>query len=122
MQALSDPRSGFVVKGYVHDQIAALASHRLQVAPLRFGAGVKGKVCDSWSAGTPVVTTSIGAEGMVDSAISPWGGAVHDDVSSFAASTAQLYCDEAAFAQAQVRDQCASVPVPVPTCATVRRE
>ena len=33
-------------------------------APLRFGAGLKGKVVEAWSHGTPVVTTPIGAEGL----------------------------------------------------------
>ena len=39
-------------------------SLRLSVAPLRFGAGAKGKVASSLAAGVPCVTTSIGAEGM----------------------------------------------------------
>lgn len=37
---------------------------RLSLAPLRFGAGVKGKISQALSLGLPVVTTSIGAEGM----------------------------------------------------------
>ena len=34
------------------------------LAPLRFGAGIKGKIVDAWMHGLPVVTTPIGAEGM----------------------------------------------------------
>lgn len=34
------------------------------LAPLRFGAGVKGKIVDAWMEHTPVVTTPIGSEGM----------------------------------------------------------
>ena len=34
------------------------------LAPLRFGAGIKGKIVDAWTFGMPVVTTPIGSEGM----------------------------------------------------------
>lgn len=34
------------------------------LAPLRFGAGIKGKIVDSWINNTPVVTSPIGAEGL----------------------------------------------------------
>ena len=37
---------------------------RVLLAPLRFGAGIKGKIVDAWMHGLPVVTTPIGAEGM----------------------------------------------------------
>ena len=39
---------------------------RVVVAPLRFGAGVKGKILESMARGVPVVTTSVGAEGIPD--------------------------------------------------------
>jgi glycosyltransferase involved in cell wall biosynthesis len=41
-----------------------LASHRVSIAPLRFGAGLKGKIVEAMAAGLPVVTTPVGAEGM----------------------------------------------------------
>jgi len=53
-----------VVMGYVPDIEPLLASCRIFVAPLRFGAGMKGKIGDALSYGIPVVTTSIGAEGL----------------------------------------------------------
>jgi glycosyltransferase involved in cell wall biosynthesis len=52
------------VLGYVADLDPLYDSVRICVAPLRFGAGVKGKVGQSMAHGVPVVTTSIGAEGM----------------------------------------------------------
>lgn len=54
------------VPGYVTDQELEAYYHkcRLVVAPLRFGAGVKGKVVEAMYYQVPVVTTSIGAEGM----------------------------------------------------------
>jgi hypothetical protein len=41
-----------------------MRSYRVLLAPLRFGAGLKGKVVDAWAHGLPVCTTPIGAEGM----------------------------------------------------------
>ena len=41
-----------------------MLSYRVLLAPLRFGAGLKGKIVDAWAHGLPVVTTPIGAEGM----------------------------------------------------------
>jgi glycosyltransferase involved in cell wall biosynthesis len=52
------------VLGYVADLDPLYDSVRICVAPLRFGAGVKGKVGQSMAHGVPVVATSIGAEGM----------------------------------------------------------
>jgi GT2 family glycosyltransferase len=53
-----------VIHGYVEDVTPFFESCLLSVAPLRFGAGVKGKTNQSMSFGVPVVSTSIGAEGM----------------------------------------------------------
>lgn len=50
--------------GWVEDLDSVLDASLAMVAPLRFGAGVKGKVGRSLAAGLPVVTTTIGAEGL----------------------------------------------------------
>ena len=55
---------GVVVTGWVPDVAPYLESARVFVAPLRYGAGLKGKIGQSMGFGLPVVTTSIGAEGM----------------------------------------------------------
>jgi GT2 family glycosyltransferase/glycosyltransferase involved in cell wall biosynthesis len=52
------------VKGWVKDLDALLDHMRLNIAPLRFGAGVKGKISHALALGLPTVTTSVGAEGM----------------------------------------------------------
>ncbi len=63
---LHDPRNGFHMKGpWAGDARKLLARYRGLLAPLRFGAGIKGKILDAWAAGTPVITSDIGAEGMV---------------------------------------------------------
>lgn len=50
--------------GYVEDIRPYFEKVRMSVAPLRYGAGIKGKINSSMSFGVPVITTSIGAEGM----------------------------------------------------------
>jgi GT2 family glycosyltransferase len=54
------------ILGYVSEQelINAYSDARVAIVPLRYGAGVKGKVIESMKYGVPVVTTSIGAEGL----------------------------------------------------------
>lgn len=52
------------VLGYVPDVEPLFRSCRLMVVPLRYGAGIKGKLGESLAYGLPVVTTTIGAEGF----------------------------------------------------------
>ena len=52
------------VIGYVEDLRQLFGAVRLSIAPLRYGAGIKGKIVTSLSFGVPVVATSMAAEGM----------------------------------------------------------
>ena len=52
------------VRGWVADLTPLLESARAMVVPVRFGAGVKGKITQGMAAGLPVVTTPVGAEGL----------------------------------------------------------
>lgn len=58
--------NGVVFKGFVSEEELGNLYHtaRIVVVPLRFGAGVKGKVVEALYYGTPLVTTSVGAEGI----------------------------------------------------------
>lgn len=55
---------GVEVVGFVPDTSVWLDRAAVSVAPLRYGAGMKGKVTEALSAGVPVVTTSFGAQGL----------------------------------------------------------
>jgi putative sugar O-methyltransferase len=55
---------GVEVLGFVQDLDALMARVRVSVAPLRYGAGLKGKVASALQAGLPTVATTIAAEGM----------------------------------------------------------
>ena len=91
---LHDPALNFHILGYV-DNLEVLGSSIVSLAPLRYGAGLKGKIADSWSYGTPVVTTSIGFEGMHDSDnLDSWGGLVASDAESFASLSIKLSTDQ----------------------------
>jgi len=55
---------GVVLDGFVKDLVPLMNSMRLGVAPIRYGAGIKGKVAMTLGAGIPCICTSIAAEGM----------------------------------------------------------
>ena len=78
------------IVGYVTDeQLAAYYSAcRMVLVPLRYGAGIKGKVVEAMRCGVPVVTTGIGAEGISDAETIL---AIVDDAEAFAKEAARLY-------------------------------
>ena len=82
-----------VVTGPVpeEDLRALYARARVVIAPLRFGAGLKGKVVEAMAAGVPVVTTPVGAEGLpgADPPLVVAGSA-----EELAARLTELYTDE----------------------------
>ncbi len=84
---------GVLVHGHVADIDPYMDGCRLGIAPLRYGAGVKGKVNLSMAHGQPVVATSCAIEGMHlrdgEDAL------VADDAQAFADAIARLYEDEA---------------------------
>ena len=61
---LHNEKQGFLVKGWCEDAFTELSQAKVLLAPLRFGAGLKGKLLDAAQCGLPAVTTSIGSEGL----------------------------------------------------------
>ncbi len=90
IRALAAP--DFVVTGYVPDVAPFFTGCRLSVAPLRYGAGVKGKVNLAMSYGLPVVATSAAVEGM--HLVPGEDVMVADDPGEFAAAIERVYRDE----------------------------
>ncbi|EGV19408.1 glycosyltransferase [Thiocapsa marina] len=78
--------------GYVPDVAAWFDQSRVFVAPLRHGAGMKGKIGQSLSYGLPVVTSRIGAEGM--GLTHEVNAMICDDPEDFAAAILRLYRDD----------------------------
>ena len=61
---LHNAKEGFLVKGFAKDANEVMQAAKVCLAPIQFGAGLKGKLIDAMVNGTPSVTTTIGAEGM----------------------------------------------------------
>jgi len=91
--------NGFV--GGVEASVDYVRRARVSIAPLRYGAGLKGKVLEALACGTPVVTTSIGDEGY--GASSDGAAIVADDPEAFAGAMRRLLSDEAAWTQMSQR-------------------
>lgn len=87
-----DGKDGVYVKGFVSDEELDLLYHqsRIVVAPLRYGAGVKGKVVEALAKGAAVVTTTVGAEGIpeIDKA-----AVIADEPETFGSQVISLYRD-----------------------------
>jgi hypothetical protein len=89
---LHNEKEKFYVHGRAKDARMVMSIHRLVVAPIQFGAGVKGKFIDAMQSGTPTVTTSAGAEAM--SGKLPWNGTIVDNLQGFATAAQALYQDK----------------------------
>ena len=96
---LHKPTIGFHVMGRAKTVEEVMGKARVNLAPLRFGAGIKGKLLEGMRAGTPSVTTAIGAEGMQGDF--PWNGIVTDEAEAFAKAAVHLYQERTAWLGAQ---------------------
>ena len=96
---MDDLKSNFAVMGRADDAQQVISDSRVMLAPLRFGAGIKGKLLEAMVCGTPSVTTNIGAEAMPGKL--PWNGFVSDESKEFASAAVQLYTDSLAWRQSQ---------------------
>jgi O-antigen biosynthesis protein len=85
---------GIVPLGHMESLTEIFDRVRLTVAPLAYGAGLKGKVIDSLAAGIPCVCTSVAAEGFDLPA--PLQACVSDDPASIAESIVRIHNDKAA--------------------------
>jgi len=87
IQQLAGPN--IQVLGYVADVKPIFDRARVSVAPIRFGAGVKGKVNQSMALGVPVVVTSVAAEGMY--LVHEQNAMIADDPESFADAVVRVW-------------------------------
>jgi hypothetical protein len=85
------------ILGWVPDLNPFLNRARVSVSPLRFGAGVKGKISQALSFGLPVVTTSIGSEGM--SLTDGIDSLIRDSADGFAEAVTHLISDDSIWNQ-----------------------
>lgn len=89
---LHNAKEGFLVKGWAEDAQEVMQNARICLAPLRFGAGIKGKLVEAMQMGTPSITTQIGAEAM--HGLLPWNGVITDNIETFIDAAVSLYEDK----------------------------
>jgi glycosyltransferase involved in cell wall biosynthesis len=88
---LENKNIGFLLHGYAQSQFKVISEARVMLAPISFGAGVKGKLLDAMQCSTPSVTTPIGSEGISEL---PWPGVVASSIDSFVSSAVDLYSNQ----------------------------
>lgn len=99
--ALHNPKQGFLVKGWAEDAFEVIRNAKVLLAPIRFGAGIKGKLAEAMLNGTPSVTTPIGSEAMLYPAQAEWPGSITTDSTSFATNAIELYQNQEQWKKAQ---------------------
>jgi glycosyltransferase involved in cell wall biosynthesis len=93
------PKERFLVLGRAKNAFDVVSKARVVLAPLRFGAGAKGKLIEAMQCGTPSVTTTIGAESMNGDLV--WSGSIADDPAAIAKASIVLYQEQNLWHQAQ---------------------
>ena len=88
---LHNEKEQFLIKGFAEHVNDVMQQAKVCLAPIRFGAGLKGKLIDAMQNGTPCVTTTVGAEGMFGD-LEP-NGFIEDIPEIFANKAVQLYGD-----------------------------
>lgn len=96
---LHSPKENFHIMGRAENAKDTIGKHKVLLAPIQFGAGVKGKFIDAMQVGTPSVTTTIGAEAMRGNL--DWNGFIEDDVELFIEKAVELYQNKDLWIQSQ---------------------
>ncbi|MBU2901978.1 glycosyltransferase family 4 protein [Maribacter dokdonensis] len=96
---MHNPKEKFLVHGRADHVDDVMQNAKVCLAPLRFGAGIKGKLLSAMQNGTPSVTNTLGAEGM--HGILDWNGYIENDHSAFVEAAVRLYTKKEAWQTAQ---------------------
>ena len=99
IRSMHNKKDGFLLHGYVEDAFEVVNSSRVLLAPLRFGAGLKGKLILAMQCGTPAAMSTIAAEGMFGS--DQPNGIIEDDPSLFVKKCIDLYTQESLWTEYQ---------------------
>ena len=99
IQQLHNKKEGFLIKGFVEDSNFIVSQAKVVLAPLRFGAGIKGKLTQAMRCGTPSITSKIGAEAMQGNI--SWNGFIADNHEDFAQKAIKLYQQKEVWQNAQ---------------------
>lgn len=89
---LHNENEGFLILGRADSVQQIMSEAKILLAPLRFGAGIKGKLIEAMQYGIPSITTQIGAESI--NGTLKWNGTITDDESDVADAAVTLYNNE----------------------------
>ncbi|WP_333810154.1 glycosyltransferase family 4 protein [Flavobacterium sp.] len=95
---LHNEKEGFLIKGRAESVVDVYSKARVLLAPIPYGAGLKGKLFEAMQLGLPSVTTKMGAEGMNGSL--DWNGFISDE-NDFVEKAVRLYNDKSLWETAQ---------------------
>ena len=95
VEQMQNKKEGFYIKGFTEDANLVMQNARVCLSPLRFGAGLKGKLIDAMQNGAPCAMSTIAAEGMFGptSGLEP-NGFIEDNPQVFAQKAVELYTNE----------------------------
>ena len=100
---LNQPNQGFRIMGRADHAIDTLKKYRILLAPIPFGAGLKGKFIDALFAGIPSISSKVGAEAMFQD--QEWPGYIADETEEIVDKAVSLYQDQRAWESAAKRSQ-----------------
>lgn len=89
---LHNEKEGFIIKGRAENVETVFNTAKVLLAPIPFGAGIKGKLLESMQFGLPNVTSAVGAEAMHGNL--DWNGFITDNENEFIEKAVLLYQDE----------------------------
>ena len=89
---LHNEKEGFIIKGRAESVETVFNTAKVLLAPIPFGAGIKGKLLESMQFGLPNVTSAVGAEAMQGNL--DWNGLIADNETEFVEKAVLLYQDE----------------------------
>lgn len=96
---LHNEKEGLLIKGRAEKVETVFNDAKVLLAPIPFGAGIKGKLLESMELGLPNVTSSVGAEAMHGNL--PWNGFISDKENEFIEKAILLYQEETIWKQSQ---------------------
>ena len=89
---LHNEKENFIVHGWTEDSAKVMKNSKVCLAPIQFGAGLKGKLVEAMQNGTPSITTKIGAEGINGNM--EWNGHISDSLEDFIDEAVNIYNNE----------------------------
>ena len=96
---LHNEKEAFLIKGRAESVIEVYAKAKVLLAPIPYGAGLKGKLFEAMQQGLPSITTKMGAEGMHGNL--DWNGFITSDENDFVEKAVELYSNKSLWETAQ---------------------